>query len=81
MFATNNILLCCMYKPPKANCEYFNEILNKLDNASMEGLYIVLLGDLNINYIIDESLNNNPIHLIESLCSSTTGYETYSGNL
>ncbi len=51
----SNILLCCMYRPSNANCEYFNEILDMLDNTSMEGLDIALFCDL-----------NNPIHLIES---------------
>ena len=38
-----------------------------LDKASAEGKAIVLLGDLNIDYKIDESLSENPIHLIENL--------------
>ena len=35
--------------------------------ASAEDKELLILGDLNCNYKIDESLGNNPVHYMESL--------------
>ena len=61
------LLVCCMYRPPSATSEYFNEVLDEIERATSEDKEIMLLGDLNYNYKIDENLSNNPIHYIENL--------------
>ena len=60
-------LLCSMYRPPSASHDYYDKIVENIELASMLNKEIVIFGDLNFNYIIDESLSSNPIHLIETL--------------
>ena len=55
-----------MYRPPSASHDYY-KIVENIELASMLNKEIVMFGDLNFNYIIDESLSSNPIHLIETL--------------
>jgi exonuclease III len=62
-----NILLSCIYRPPNAKPEIFDNIIDYIECLFSEGKEIVLLGDLNINYKFDETLHENPIHLIENL--------------
>ena len=62
-----SILLCNLYRPPSADMTYYNDILNMVEKASSENKEIVILGDLNFNYKIDESLCTNPIYYLENL--------------
>ncbi len=64
---SSDLILCCMYRLPDATCKYFDKILDMLDKVTVEGKEVALFGDFNIDYKIDESLSNNPIHQIESL--------------
>ena len=59
------ILLGTIYRPPQANIEYYEKILDVLDTISTEGLDIVLAGDLNLNYL-DENMKKKIVS-IESL--------------
>ena len=38
-----------------------------MDRAILENKEILLLGDLNLDYKVDESLSSNPVHYIENL--------------
>ena len=60
-------LISCMYRPPSARIDYYNGILDILEKATSEDMEISLFGDLNYNYVFDESLSSNPIHYLESL--------------
>ena len=60
-------LICCIYRPPSSNVTYYNEMLDVIEKAMSEDKEVVLLGDLNYNYQLDESLSSNPIHYIENL--------------
>ena len=75
-------LLCSMYRPPSASHDYYYKIVENIELASMLNKEIVIFCDLNFNYIIDESLSSNPIHLIETLFQSdvTDDIRTYALN-
>ena len=60
-----------LYRPPSANDSYFNDILDMIEKATVNGQDCILLGDLNYDYDINESLHKNPIHYIESLYEMT----------
>ena len=56
-----------MYRPPSASQKYFDNIVENIELASSTNMQIIILGDLNFNYQIDESLSSNAIHLIANL--------------
>ena len=60
-------LISSIYRPPSARVDYYNGTLDILDKASLEDKDIILSADLNIDYIMDESLSSNPVHHIEIL--------------
>ena len=60
-------LLCSMYHPSLASHDYYDKIVENIELTSIPNKEIVIFGDLNFNYMIDESLSSNPIHLIETL--------------
>jgi exonuclease III len=65
----NNILISCAYRPPNADAEYLSDLTDSIEKASSENKDMILMGDLNINYKIDENLYNNHIFLLEQLFS------------
>ena len=62
-----SFLLCSAYRPPSANVEYYEALLDSLSCAFAEEKEVILLGDLNFNYKLDETLSKNPVHYIEQL--------------
>ena len=56
-----------MYQPPSASHDYSDKMIENIELVSMLNKEIVIFGDLNFNYKIDESLSSNPVHLIENL--------------
>ena len=82
-----NTLIACVYRPPNADKEYFENMLDTFQKANLEEKEIIILGDFNINYIMDENLHDNPVFLIESLfgltqlISSPTRVTTTSSSL
>jgi hypothetical protein len=64
-----NILVSCIYRPPNSNPDYYDLIVDALEKAHSEDKDILLLGDLNYNYVIDENLHKNPIYMLETLFS------------
>ena len=65
------LLICNMYRPPSASQKYFDNIVENIELASSTNMQIIILGDLNFNYQIDESLSSNAIHLIANLFQMT----------
>ena len=61
------ILICCMYRPPNSSTQYYDKMLEVIDASINITEDIIILGDLNFNYVIDENLSKNPIHYIENL--------------
>ena len=56
-----------MYRPPYTDSHYFKSILDSIEKVHMEDRDMILIGDLNIDYKLNETLSNNPNHHIESL--------------
>ena len=52
----------CIFRPPSANAEYYNGMLDIIEGASNDDKEITILGDINYNYKIDESLSSNLIN-------------------
>ena len=66
-FNHEQVLMSCIYRPPNADVSYFNNLLDVLEKVSQENKELIILGDLNYDYILDHNLCNNPINLIENL--------------
>ena len=64
------VLVGTIYRPPSAKTEYYDNIVNVLDHIIDEHDCIVM-GDLNYNYVLDESLSTNPIHYLSQLYGLT----------
>ena len=60
-------LMCSMYRPPSAGINYYKGVLDIMDRASIQNKEIFLLGDLNLDYKVDESLSSDPVCYIENL--------------
>ena len=67
MIGRKQLLISAMYRPPSAPASYFNSILDVLEKADSDGIDMLVLGDLNYDYKLDENLHKNPLHYIENL--------------
>jgi hypothetical protein len=63
----SNLLVATLYRPPDAKSDYFDTIIDCLDSCLSDDKDFIILGDINYNYKIDETLAKNPINLIENL--------------
>lgn len=72
------LLLCSLYRPPSMGNDYYNNMLDCIEKACFEDKLVVLIGDLNINYIIDESLSSNPLYYIECANNLKQLVESYT---
>lgn len=61
------VLISCMYREPNANDDYYDDMLDNIECALSHNENIIILGDLNYDYKIDENLCRNPLFYIESL--------------
>ena len=61
-----NYLTCIVYRPPSAHTEYYEKILDMLDKVDAEEKDNFIMGDLNFDYKLDESLSSNPLYYIEN---------------
>ena len=62
-----HLALGVMYRPPSSNNAYIKSMLDQIDNFFSYNENIILMGDLNYDYKLDESLSYNPLHQIEIL--------------
>ena len=60
-------IICCMYRPPNSSTTYYDQMLEVIDTSINVTEDIILMGDLNFNYVPDENLRKNPGHYIENL--------------
>ena len=65
----NNVIVGCMYRQPKENLDHFDLILDNIEKAFSINDKVIICGDLNYDYQINETLSNNPVYYIESLFS------------
>ena len=49
------VLTGTIYRPPSSSFEYMNNVIDALDALSTEGLEMILLGDLNFNYLANST--------------------------
>ena len=61
------LALGIMYRPPSSNHAYLKSMLDQIDNVYSYKDNVMLMGDLNYDYKLDESLSSNPLHQIEIL--------------
>jgi hypothetical protein len=61
------ILVGALYRPPNASAAYYDSIVEMLNKVSKEGKEIIILGDFNYNYVIDETLANNPVKYLQDV--------------
>ena len=59
-----------IYRPPNSAVNYFDNIINVLDDI-MADYQCIILGDLNYNYVMDESLYANPITYMSQMFGLT----------
>ena len=65
------VIIGCMYRPPDKGPDYFDNMTDTLEKATSDGKPVILLGDLNVDYLIDESLAQNPVKYLEDLFEMT----------
>ena len=61
-------LVSCIYRPPSATKEYYERIVDMFESAGMTEYPVISLGDLNFDYVMNETLSTNPIYYIEIAC-------------
>ena len=61
-----NYLISVVYRPPSAHADYYEKILDMLDKVETEEKDNFIMGDLNFDYKLDESLSSNPLYYIEN---------------
>ena len=59
--------IACVYNTSPDNEKYYKAMLNNFENVLKKNKEIVIVGDLNINYDLDEKKYNNQAHYIEML--------------
>ena len=59
-------LVSCICRLPSVTTEYYEKIVDMFECARMTEHPVISLGDLNFNYILDDTLSTNPIHYIET---------------
>ena len=67
-FEKTQMLVCSMYRPPSSDRDYYEKMSDSIESACLEDKIVVIIGDLNFNYIFDENLHRNPLYHIE--CSN-----------
>ena len=60
-----------MYRPPSSNVAYFNAILDQVDQIYTDHDNVILLGDLNYNYVSNQSLMTSPLYQLETMYGMT----------
>ena len=62
-----HLALGVICRPPSSNNAYLKSMLDQIDNVFSYNENIILMGDLNYDYKLDEFLSSNPLHQIEIL--------------
>ena len=60
------LLVCSLYRPPSAGSMYYEALLDNITMVQSKDKEITILGDLNYDYKIDETLNTNPIFTLKT---------------
>ena len=68
---SKKVLISVIYRPPSKGSSYFDDILDMIEKGSNKELDMILLGDFNYDYVVNESLHANPVYYIETLYDMT----------
>lgn len=66
-----DLVIGTIYRPPNAGDQYFDNMLDEIQNFCTVSEYVIILGDLNINYTLTEHPSHNSIKTIECLFDLT----------
>lgn len=80
-----NILIGSIYRPPSANAQYMEDLINVIDTINQDTTEIILLGDFNINFepnVIQNNQVGDICHLfdMEQLIENPTRVTTTSSS-
>ena len=64
---SDSTIISSMYRPPSADHDYFSDMVNIIEKALHCNENVIILGDLNFDFNLDENFNSNPINYIENL--------------
>ena len=64
-------LIGTLYRPPTARKEYYEKMMENIELAAYKNKKVILFGDLNFDYKLDESLSSNPVYWIEAVFELT----------
>jgi len=68
---STKVTLCCVYRSPFENPNYFLELLEKTLNLVYQpNVSLIICGDLNINFLVDSSVKQN-LESIMKTCNLT----------
>ena len=62
-----NIAIGTTYRPPNSDSIYYDKLLDEIDRVKSTCESLILLGDLNCDYVFNENLANCPVMYIEQL--------------
>ena len=65
----DSLLVCAMYRPPNSDQQYYDNMINVITKAAASEKEMIILGDFNYDYKLDETLCNNPMKYVEDLFS------------
>ena len=60
-------LICSYYRSPEKDVNYFNDTIDMINKASNEDKEIIICGDFNWDYKLDENLSTNKVKQLEDL--------------
>ena len=65
--SNENVIIGTIYRPPSSNSKYYDDMLNEIQRARDISNHVIIMGDLNYNYVLDDTLERNAVFNIETL--------------
>ena len=66
-YKDKQIIFGTIYRPPNSTSVYYDNILSEIQRARDVCNHVIVMGDLNYNYVHDDTLSKNPVYNIEML--------------
>ena len=63
-----SLLICTIYRPPDSSCKFFDDFSRMMESAGNECKEILVMGDMNINYLSDCSITRQ----MRSMCDEAS---------
>ena len=61
----HKLAVASIYRPPSANCNYFDELIFDIEKVASKGFNLILLGDFNFNILYENNEWNKRVSLLE----------------